>query len=212
MIRILIADDHVLIREGLKKLLKSEPDITILGEATTAAETLDAVTNTPLDVLILDMNMPGRSGLDLLRDLRTVKPDLRVLVLTIHPEDSLAVRALRSGASGYITKESAPGDLIVAIRKVAGGGRYISPSLAERLVDALDPKSDRPLHEALSDREYQVFVHIARGRSVSDIAQSLSLSVPTVSTYRARLLKKMHMESNAELIHYALKNHLIEGS
>ena len=208
MIRVVIADDHELIREGVKNLLLGETDIAVVGEVARSDEVLRAAEKTGADVLILDLHMPGRPGFELLKDIRSLKPELRVLVLTMHPEDSLAVRVLRAGASGYLTKESASEELLRAIRRVAGGGRYISSTLAERLAAALDQTSGKQPHELLSDREYQVFILLAGGKVVPEIAQSLALSSSTISTYRSRILEKMGMSTNAELMHYAISNNL----
>ena len=209
MIRIGIADDHYLIREGFQKLIDKEIDMTVVFEAENGAEVLEVVRNNDCDVIVLDIHVPGRSGLDLLTDLREMKPETKVLILTMQPEDHMAIRTLKTGASGYVTKDSAPDDLIKAIRKVHGGGKYISETLAERLAFDLDADRDRPPHETLSDREFQVFQSIGEGRTMNEICQELSLSLSTVNTYRARVLQKMNMQSNAELIHYAIKNNLV---
>ncbi len=210
MIRVFIADDHVLIREGLRQLLRDQVDLTVEGEAETTATMIDEVSRIRPDILIMDLTMPGKPGLEVLQDLRLLCPRMRVLVLTMHPEDSLAVRALRAGAAGYITKDAVAEELLRAIRKVAAGGKYVSATLAERLADALDVTSEKPPHETLSDREFQVFILIAKGKSIAEIAAALAISPATVNTYRARLLDKMHVSSNVELIHYALRNTLIE--
>lgn len=210
MIRILIADDHAIVRQGLKQIVAEEPDMKVLGEAQNAREVLEHTQKGDCDVVVLDITMPGRSGIDLLKDLRREYPKLSVLVLTIHSEEQFAVRALKAGASGYLTKESAPEELLKAIRKVYTGGKYVSPSLAERLAFLLEEDTEQLLHERLSDREYQVFRMLASGKSLKEIATELSLSVKTVSTYRTRLLEKMNMTRNAELIHYAIQHGLIE--
>ncbi len=210
MIRVLIADDHVLIREGLKKLLKEEWDMSVVGEASNGQQVSDFLTDHEVDILVLDISMPGRSGLDVLKELKQTSPKLPVLVLSMHPEERFAVRSLRAGASGYITKESAGEELVKAIRKIVDGGRYISLTLAEKLAFGLDADSSRPLHETLSDREYQVMGMIATGKKMSEIAEELSLSIRTVNTYRARILEKMQMKTNAELIHYAIENGLVD--
>jgi DNA-binding NarL/FixJ family response regulator len=209
MIKILIADDHPIVRQGLKQILTEEPDMGEFGEAKNSQETLDLVRKCDWDVVILDITMPGRGGLDTLKEIRTERPKLPVLILSIHPEDQYAVRALKAGAAGYMTKESAPDDLIKAIRKVLKGGKYISPSLAENLALFLERDDQKSPHENLSDREYQVMCMIAAGKKVKEIAESLSLSVKTISTYRARILDKMKMKSNADLIHYAIQNRLL---
>lgn len=210
MINILIADDHELIREGLKKILKKEPDMEVMGEARNAQEIFDQVKNRKLSIVLLDISMPGLSGLDVLTELRKSYPKLPVLILSMHPEDRFAIRALKAGAAGYVTKDSAVGELVKAIRKVVTGSRYVSVRLAEKLADELEMGSQKPLHEALSDREFQVMRMVAAGKKVSDIAGELSLSISTVNTYRTRILEKMKMETNVELTRYAIENHLIE--
>jgi two-component system, NarL family, invasion response regulator UvrY len=208
MTRILIADDHAIVRSGLRQILLSEPDLNVAGEARNGIEALDLILREPWDVVVLDVGMPGRSGIDILREVRRERPHLPVLILSIHPEDQYAVRAIKAGASGYLTKDSAPEELVVAIRKVLRGGKYISDAVGERLVLALEDDAEVPLHEQLSDREYQVLTLIASGRTVGEVATMLSLSVKTVSTYRTRILDKMRMKTNAELTHYAIKNNL----
>ncbi len=210
MINILIADDHELIREGLKKILKKEKDIQVLGEARNAQEIFDQVKNRDLNIVLLDISMPGLSGLDVLTELRQSYPKLPVLILSMHPEDRFAVRALKAGAAGYITKDSAVGELVKAIRKVVTGSKYVSVRLAEKLADELEKGSQKPPHETLSDREFQVMRMVAAGKKVSEIAEELSLSISTVNTYRTRILEKMQMDTNVELTRYAIENHLIE--
>lgn len=211
MIRILIADDHPLVRAGLRNVLKEESDMSIVAEASDAQELLDLVKRQKTDVVLLDISMPGRSGLDILQELKHDQPKLPVLVFSMHPEDRYALRALRGGAAGYMTKESPPAELVKAIRKVVGGGKYVSPPLAEKLAFGLESGTiDRPLHESLSDREFQVMCMIASGKTISDIADELSLSISTVNTYRARILEKMHMNTNSDLTRYSLENRLIE--
>ena len=209
MIRILIVDDHSIVREGMKQILADIDDIEVAGEAANGADALAKVQKQPFDLVLLDISMPGRSGLDVLKELKNVQPHLPVLMLSMYPEEQYAVRALRSGASGYLTKESAPDELISAIRKVCKGGKYVSASLAESMVFTLDSKSEQSPHEALSDREYQIMCMIASGKAVKDIALELSLSVKTISTYRSRVLTKMHMKTNAEVTRYALQNNLV---
>ena len=209
MIDVLIADDHPVVLEGLKQIVAETPDIVIKGEASSGAEVLEKVRAGRWDVVVLDLTMPGIHGLDLLKRLKTEHPQLRVLVLSIHPEDQYAVRLLRAGASGYLNKRSAADQLVEAVRKVAKGGKYVSPTLAEKLAFDLDIDSDRPPHERLSDREFQVFCLIASGMTVTEIAEELSLSVKTVSTYRSRILEKMNMQRNAELTRYAIEHELI---
>lgn len=209
MIKVLIADDHPIVRQGLRQILAGTTDMEVVGEAVNGQEALDQVRLGGWDVLVLDITMPGRSGFDILKDLKHEQPHLPVLVLSIHAEEQLAVRVLKAGASGYLTKENAPDELVKAIRKVVGGGRYISPGLAESLAFGLDAASDRPRHEALSDREFQVMQLMAGGKTLAEIAEELSLSAKTVSTYRTRLLEKLDIKTNAELIRYALENELI---
>ncbi len=209
LVDVIIADDHLLIREGLKKLLAGEADLKLVAEARDAEEVLDVVERTEGDVLVLDITMPGASGLELIQRVREKKPDLGILILSMHPERLFAMRALRMGASGYISKEEAADELMNAIRKVAAGRKYISEELAEQLASKLDEEWDRPPHQSLSDRELQVFRMIAEGKTVAQIAEILYLSKSTVNTYRSRILKKMGMTSNAEVIHYAIRNNLI---
>jgi DNA-binding NarL/FixJ family response regulator len=210
MIRILVADDHPIIREGIKFILAGEADIQVADEAETAQETLDKARKKNCDLLLLDISMPGRQGLEVLSQLKSEFPRLAVLILSAHPEEEYAVRCLKAGASGYLTKGKAPEELITAIRKVAGGGRFVSESLGEWLASHLGDDFSKPLHDALTDREFFVLRGIASGKTVTDIAEELSLSVKTVSTYRTRLLIKMKMRNNAELIHYGVVNRLID--
>ncbi len=210
MTRILVADDHTVVREGLKQIVADTPDMVVADEASNGQEVLDKVSKTDYDVILLDISMPGRSGLDVLKELRSLRPELPILVLTMHPEEQYAVRVLKAGASGYLTKESAPDELIAGIRKVTSGGKYITASLAERLAIDLTTGAGKPLHEVLSDREYQVMRMIASGKTVTEIAEELFLSVKTVSTYRHRILEKMKMKNNAELIAYAIQNQLLD--
>jgi DNA-binding NarL/FixJ family response regulator len=210
MIKVLIADDHPIVRQGLRQILAGTADMVVAGEAVNGQEALDQVRMGGWDVLVLDITMPSRSGFDILKELKHEQPDLPVLVLSIHAEEQLAVRVLKAGASGYLTKENAPEELVKAIRKVVSGGRYISPALAESLAFGLDAASDRPRHEMLSDREFQVMQMMASGKTLTEIAETLSLSAKTVSTYRTRLLEKLELKTNAELIRYALDLGLIE--
>lgn len=209
MIKILIADDHPIVRKGLKQILAETPNIVVAGEASNGADVLRKVLKDEYDMVLLDISMPGRDGIDILKELKTLKPNLPVLVLSIYPEDQYAVRVLRAGAYGYLTKESAPEELVSAIRTVSLGRRYISPSVAEKLVLDLDTNAKKQPHEKLSDREYQVMHLIASGKTVKDISEDLSLSVKTISTYRARILEKMKMKNIPELIRYAIKNGLV---
>ena len=209
MIRILITDDHPVLRRGLKEILMEELEGATCGEAGNAQELISEVQTEDWDLVILDLTMPGRSGLDVLRDLRTLRPKIPVLVLSMHPEDQLGKRVLKAGASGYMNKESAPKELIKAVRKVLEGSVYVSPALAERL--ALDLRENAgPLHETLSEREFEVLRMLASGKTVTEIAVDLHLSVPTVSTHRAHILEKMNMTTTAALISYAVHNRLVD--
>jgi DNA-binding NarL/FixJ family response regulator len=210
MIKILIADDHAIVREGLKQILSESSDLVVVAEASTGQEVLDKIGKDDLDLVVLDIAMPGRGGLDILKEIKSLKPKLSVLVLSMYPEEQYAVRVLKSGASGYLTKESAPVELVKAIRQISQGKKYISPSLAEKLAVDLEISPDRPPHETLSDREYQVMCMVASGKTLKEIADGLSLSIKTISTYRSRILEKMNMKTNAELTHYAIKNRLVE--
>ena len=210
MTRIAIADDHVLVRRGLAELLREMDDFRVVGEASSGDELLRLLREDRVDVIVMDMNMPGPSGLDLVKSIRAEFPRLPILVLSAHPEDQYAVRVVRAGAMGYLTKESAEADLVVAVRRVAAGKRYLTQTLAASLLDALDTNPDEDPHAALSDREYQVLRLIASGMTVGGIAEHLSLSVKTVSTYRSRLLQKMGMSNNSEITRYALENGLVE--
>lgn len=210
MIKILIVDDHAVVRRGVKQILAEEHDMTIFGEARNAQEALNNVREMNWDIVILDITMPDRSGLDVLKELKSIRPQLPVLVLSMHPEDQYAVRVLKAGAAGYVTKESAPEELAKAVRKVIKGRKWSTPSLAEKLAFDLESGSEKPLHESLSNREYQVACMIASGKTVKEIAGELYLSIKTISTYRTRVLNKMKMKLNAELIHYAIKNRLID--
>lgn len=209
MIRILVADDHAVVRQGVKQILADVKDMTVKDEAQNGTETLKKVTEQDFDVVLLDISMPGRSGLEVLEDIKAHRPKLPVLILSMHPEEQYAVRALKAGAAGYLTKASAPQELIGAIRKAAGGGKYVTASLAEKLVDQLETDTEKLPHELLSNREHQVMLMLAGGKSVSDIADELNLSVKTISTYRTRVMSKMGMKKNAELTLYAVHNKLI---
>jgi len=210
MIRVLIADDHAVVREGLKQILKETKDIVVRGEACDAQEAIEMVHSKEWDVVVMDISMPGRNGLEVLKQLKQERPRLPILILSIHPEDQYGVRALRAGASGYLNKECAPNQLEEAIRKVLSGGKFISPHLAEKLAFNLDEAQGKALHESLSNREFQVFRMLTSGKAVSDVAAELSLSVKTVSTHRARILGKMKMKNNAELTRYAFENKLAD--
>jgi DNA-binding NarL/FixJ family response regulator len=210
MLRVLIADDHAVVRQGLRQILSDIPELSEVGEVQNGEDALSKLRAEPWDVLVLDMSMPGRGGLDVLKDVRRVRPATQVLVLSMHPEDQFAVRLLKAGAAGYLTKESAPDELVAAVRKVMTGGKYVSATLAEKLAFDMDRNGDRPAHEALSDREFQVLRMLATGKTVQQIADELLLSAKTISTYRARILEKLNLKSNAEMIHYSIHHRLIE--
>jgi DNA-binding NarL/FixJ family response regulator len=210
VIRIVLADDHTIVREGLKQLLLAADGLEIAGDARDGHEVMKAVRELDFDLLLLDMSMPGKSGIELIKQVRAEKPKLRILVLSMHEERQYAIRAIRAGASGYLTKESAPHQLVEAIRKVAGGGAFISAEVAEQLALGAMPGAVGMPHEALSDREFQVFRMIAEGQSVTDIGERLHLSVKTVSAHKANILQKMNMASAAELIRYAITHRLVE--
>jgi len=210
MIRVLIADDHAVVREGLKQIVAENPDMAVAGEAATGHEVLEFVRRQACDLVLLDLAMPGKDGLDTLKELKTIRPDLPVLILSVYPEEQYAVRLLRAGAAGYLTKESAPEELVAAIRKVSTRGKYISASLGEKLAFLLESGTDRPPHESLSDREYRVMIMLASGKTVTEVAEALYLSVKTVSTYRTRALQKLNMRNNAEFSLYAMKHGLLE--
>jgi len=208
-IKILIADDHPIVRAGFKQVISDMPDMLVADEAGNGQEVLQLIGKKDYDLVLLDISMPGRSGLEILKDLKSEKPKLPVLILSIYPEEQYAIRALRAGASGYMTKASAPNELILAIRKISEGGKYISASLAEKLAYYLDGDATKPPHETLSDREYQVMLMIASGKTVTEIANELCLSVKTISTYRTHIREKMKMKNNAEMTLYALQNKLV---
>jgi len=210
MIRILIADDHSLIREGFKKFIDREVDMAVVGEAQNAAQVYEFLENNECDVIVLDINMPGKSGMDLLAELKELNLNIKILILSMHPEDRFAVRALKLGASGYLTKESAPEELIKAIQKIHSGGKYVSQNLAEKLASDLDEAGDQAPHEKLSDREYQVLCLLGAGKTAQEISEKLCISLSTVNTYRSRVLEKMNLSSNAEIIRYAIKNNLVD--
>jgi two-component system invasion response regulator UvrY len=210
-IRILIVDDHAILRAGVREMLQDEEDLSVVGEAGSAEETLQLLNNgTEVDVVILDVTLPGQSGIDLLKTLRRDRPDLQILVLSMHPERSFAVRLMRAGANGYVPKMIVPEELVRAVRAVGSGRRYITPIVAELLASEAASEEDGPLHNRLSERELQVFTRIARGVSPAVMANELGLSVKTVSTYRARILEKMGMRSNAEIAAYAVRNQLVD--
>ncbi len=210
MIRILIADDHAIVRAGLKQFIADQPDMEVAGEAATGNEAIALVRANEFDVMLLDISMPDKNGIDTLKTVKQARPDLPILMLSGYTEDQYAVNLLRAGAAGYINKESASNQLVGAIRTVVRGRKFVSPALAQILADGVSGDADRPLHEELSQREFQIFCKLAGGAAVSKIADELHLSVKTVSTYRTRVLEKMGMKSNADLTYYAIKNGLID--
>jgi DNA-binding NarL/FixJ family response regulator len=209
LIKVIIVDDHLIVREGLKQIISDTSDISVVEEASNGQEAINKIRNNDCDVLLLDISMPGRSGLEILKEIKSELPKLSILILTMHPEEQYAVRVLRAGASGYLTKESAPDELIEAIRKVSDGGKYISSTLAEKLAFNLEIDTGKPFHQTLSDREFEVMCMISSGKTVTEIADEMSLSVKTISTYRTRILDKMRMKTNAELTYYSIKNDLV---
>jgi DNA-binding NarL/FixJ family response regulator len=208
-IRVFIADDHAIVREGLKQILAEQRDIIVAGEAETGLDAIKLVGKARPHVMLLDISLPDRNGIDVLKQIKKDRPELAVLMLSMHREDQYAIRALKAGAAGYLTKQSAPRELVTAIRQVAGGQKYVSATLAQTLAAQVGEDHEAPLHDSLSDREYQTLTMIASGMSVSDIARELSLSVKTVSEYRARLQVKMKLKNSAELTHYAIRNQLV---
>ena len=209
MIKVFMVDDHAIVREGLRRVLADSPGMEVIGEASNGHEALDRLRTLHPDVLLLDLSMPGRGGLDTLREVRERWPAVKVLVLSMHPEDQFAIRVLKEGARGYMTKESAPAELVRAIQKVAGGGTWVSASVTERMVQVLGGGREEP-HERLSSREFEVMRMLAQGKTVSQIAAQLFLSVKTVSTYRTRILEKLGLENTAELMHYAIDKKLAD--
>lgn len=209
-IRVLIADDHAIVRQGLRLILLDTPDMVVAGEAENGVEAMHMVRKGGWDVVLMDVTMPERNGIDTLKLLKKEYPKLPVIILSMHPEEHYAIRALKAGASGYLTKQSAPDQLVTAIRQVAGGKKYVSAAVAEQLANAIGEDTDKLPHEKLSDREYQTLCLIASGKALSQIAEELNLSVKTVSVYRARLLEKMQLKNNAELTHYGMKHGLAE--
>ena len=210
MINIIVADDHTLIREGLKKLITSEPDLKLVGETSNPFEILDLIKKTKAEIIVLDISMPGKNGLDVLKDIKLMAPDTKVLIMTMLPEDQFAKRTLKAGAAGYLTKDSPPEELITAIRKIHSGRKYVSESLAESLAESLDDKAKKSPIELLSDREFQILKLIADGNSQTSIAERLTLGVSTVNTYRKRVLEKLKLKSNIDLIHFAIENNIID--
>ena len=210
MIRVLIVDDHTILRRGLSQIIAETEDMEVAGEADSGAQAIKLARAEPFDVVLLDISMPDRNGMDTLKQLKKEKPRLAVLMLSMHPEEHYAMRALKAGASGYLTKQSAPALLVTAIRQVASGRKYVSAELAEELARTVSDDNDRQRHETLSDREYETLRLMASGKTLTEIAAEMSLSVKTVSVYRARLLEKMQLKNNAELTYYALKHKLVE--
>jgi DNA-binding NarL/FixJ family response regulator len=208
-LKVLIADDHAVVRQGLRQILATDPEMVVAGEAKDGAEAMSMARNVEWDVAVFDFSMPGLNGLDLLGEMKREFPKRPVLILSMHPEDLFAARVLKAGGAGYITKESATQELTAAVKKVAGGGKYISPTLAEALAVDLAPDSLRPLHESLSDREYRVMWLLASGKQVHQISKEMGISPSTVSTYRTRILKKLKLNTNAELVRYAISHKLV---
>ena len=209
MIKVFVADDHAIVRQGLKQIVADIDDIEVVGEAGSGRETLDLLSTQDCDIVLLDITMPDKSGIEILKDLEKLRPELKVLMLTMHPEEQYAIRALRAGACGYLTKESVPAELVSAIRKVASGSRYISETLAIKLADLLVTPTEEPLHQRLSDREFQIMLMIASGKKLNEIANTLLLARTTISTYRHRILRKMKMSSSVEIARYAIENRLL---
>ena len=209
-IRVFIADDHAIVREGLKQILAESSDMIVAGEAENGLDAIKLFRKSKCHVMLLDISMPDRSGIDVLKQVKKENPEIAVLMLSMHREDQYAIRSLKAGASGYLTKQSAPRELVTAIRQVAAGQKYVSAALAQELASSIGDDHETPLHDTLSDREYQTLTMIASGKTVSTIAEELSLSVKTISEYRARLLVKMKLKNSAELTHYAIKNQLVE--
>ncbi|MCK4799058.1 MAG: response regulator transcription factor [Spirochaetes bacterium] len=209
MIKVIIADDHPVVRKGLKQILEESHHIVVEDEVSNGQELLEKLHTKNFDIVLLDISMPGRSGLDILKQIKYDKPNLYVLVLSMHPEEQYAIRALKAGASGYLTKESAPEELINAIIKVSRGGKYVSSSFAEKLAFSFTDDPQKPPHEKLSDREFEIMRMLASGKRVTEIAEELFLSVKTISTHRAKILKKMNFKNNAEITKYAIKNNLM---
>lgn len=208
--RILVVDDHAIVRKGLIQIISEVPGMHMVDEAGNGIEAMQMLLEKDYDIVLLDISMPGKSGLDILRAIKNKRPKIPVLVLSVHPEEQYAIRAIKAGASGYLTKDSAPDELIAAIKKISKGGKYVTTSLAEKLLYELEPSDEKPGHEILSDREYQVMCMFALGKTLKEIAKELSLSIQTVSTYRMRILEKMRMSTLAEVIRYAIKHGLVE--
>lgn len=210
MIKVVIIDDHTILRRGLQQIIAESDDMSVVGEAGTSAQGMHLLREIPCNVVLLDISLPDRNGVETLKLVRKEFPKLQVLMLSMHPENQYAVRALKAGAAGYLTKQSAPSQLVSAIRQISQGRKYVTPEVAEELAKTLGQDSEKPPHQLLSNREYQTMCEIASGKSLTEIANRMSLSVKTVSVYRARLLEKMHLKNNAELTHYAIKNQIVE--
>ena len=210
MIRIVIVDDHAILRRGLTQIIAESGDMQVVGEAASSSEALRLLREKPCDVVLLDVSLPDRNGIETLKLVRRELPKLRVLMLSMHPENQYAVRALKAGAAGYLNKQSAPAQLVGAIRQVNRGGKYVTPAVAEELANSIGDDTDKPLHHTLSIREYQTMCLIASGKTLTEIGQQMSISVKTVSVYRARVMEKMRLKNNAELTHYAIKNQIVE--
>jgi len=209
LIRIIIADDHSIVRRGIKEIISDTSYMIITGEAKSGEELLVLLSNNECDIAVMDLSMPGKNGLEVLSEINKLFPALKVLILSVHPEEKYGLEVLRSGADGYLTKESAAEELLNAINKIMNGGKYISMNLSEKIVEDINKKRNGSLHTLLSEREYEVFNMIAKGKSVSDISEELSLSIHTISTYRARIMEKMNLKNNADLTYYAIKHNLI---
>ena len=210
MIRVAIADDHPIVREGLRRIVSEDGGISVVGEASSAVELFRLLGSAPIDVVLLDVSMPGNTFVDTLKDLRRVHPSVKVLVISAHPEDQWAMRSLQAGAAGYLTKDHSPEQLVLAIRRVARGGKYVSETMAERLAGMVDSGRTRAPHETLSDREFEVLRALGSGMMVKDVAAQLGLSAKTVSTYRTRLLEKMGLKTKADLVRYVLTHNLLK--
>jgi two-component system invasion response regulator UvrY len=210
MIRILIADDHAIIRHGLKQIVEESGEMRVVAEADNGIDALRKIREIACDVVLLDISMPDMSGIDVLKQIHAERPQLPILILSIYPEDQYAMRLIKAGAAGYMTKESAPSEVVKALHRVAGGKKYISPAVAEILANGLGTAEEKLPHQALSDREYQIFLLLASAKTVTEIADTLALSVKTISTYRSRVLEKMHLHNNAELMRYAIDNRLAQ--
>ncbi|MEQ1777481.1 MAG: response regulator transcription factor [Nitrosomonas sp.] len=210
MINVMIADDHAIVRQGLKQILSETDDINVTGEAETGFQAIKIARQQDFDVMLLDISLPDRNGIDILKQIKKDRPNLAVLMLSMHNEHEFAIRALKAGAAGYLNKQSAPAQLVVAIRQVAAGDKYVSPAVAQELANSINTDADKPLYTTLSDREYQTLCFIAEGKTLSEISAEMFLSPKTVSVYRARLLEKLNLNNNSELIRYAIKNKLVD--